>query len=161
MSLYKGNFYVCSTACPVRLCMCACWYSCVYFQALLLDSLYVNLCLDHFMVSLYFVDRMFIVCIHMSNLVSVRLCVLTCMWKQWGLIYPRGVLSEGCAVSAARLSSPHTSCSVAFLPMAFMGRSWAANEQPWHHNDETMTWNKVCVTVGAATVREAGPWCYC
>lgn len=98
---------------------------------------------------------------YMSNLVSVCLCVLTCMWKPWGVIHPRGVLSERCAAFAARLSRPCTQCSVAFLLMAFMGRSQAANEQPWHQNNETMTWNQAGVSVGAAWVREAGPWsCY-
>lgn len=91
--------------------------------------------------------------VYISDLAWLWLRVLTCMWKQWGLIHPRGVLSEGCAVSAARLSRPCTEGSMAFLLMAFMGRSQAANEQPWHQNDESMTWNQAGVTVGTARVR--------
>lgn len=68
-------------ACTVRLYMCACWYSCVHFQALLRDSLYVNMCLDHFMVSLYLVDRMFIVCMYKR----VALCQCAYVYLHVGL----------------------------------------------------------------------------
>lgn len=54
----------------------------------------------------------------------------------------------------------HTVLSGIFTD-SFYGHSQAANEQPWHQNDETMTWNQAGVTVGAARVTEVGSRSYC
>lgn len=69
---------------------------------------------------------------YMCNLLSARLWVLTCMWQRRGLIYPGGLVGEGCAVSAAGLSRPCCSGSglSGIFTDSFYGRSRAANEQP-------------------------------
>lgn len=136
MSLYrvnKVNKYILHSMLFTRLCVCvAVDIAMCIFQHFCATAC-LRVCVYIISWSLCIVGHILIVCIHIQVqpcASALTVCVLTCMWKQGGLIFPRGVFSEGCAACfcSTPFKAPHVVLS-GILPMTFMGHSWVPNEQ--------------------------------